>query len=63
MKEPTAQPSVELGGKMDSGENKEKANMRLQQLQAPPEVFLHLLHVIASSSFQPACEAVALLDI
>ena len=64
MKAPTAQPSVELGAKKDSGENKkEKADMGLKQLQTPPEVFLHFLHVITSSSFQPACGAIAALGI
>lgn len=53
MKAPTAQP-VEFGGKIDSGENKEKAVMGLKQLQSLPEVCLQVLHVITSSSFQPA---------
>lgn len=64
MKAPRAQPSVELGGKMGSGENKEqKADVELKELQPPPEVFLHLLRVITSSSFQPTHGAIALLDI
>lgn len=52
MKAARAQPSVEPGGKMVSGESKEeKADVGLKQLQTPPEVFLPLLHVITSSSF------------
>lgn len=47
---------------MDSGENREeKADMGLRQIQAPLEVFLHLLHVVTSSSFQPSRLPVELL--
>lgn len=46
---------------MASGENKEpNADVGLKLLQTPPEVFLPLLHVITSSSLQPACGAAAL---
>jgi len=63
MKASTTWSSAELGGKIDSAENKEEqADMGLNQLQTPPEVLLHLLHVITGSSFQPTCGDVALLD-
>lgn len=64
MKAPTEQPSLKVGGKVGSAENKlEQADMELKQFQAPSEVFLHLLHVITNYSFQPTCGAITVLDI
>lgn len=64
MKAPTEQPSLKAGRKVGSAENKlEQADMELKQLQAPSEVFLHLLHVITNYSFQPTCGAITVLDI